>query len=435
VTLASLALLLAAPAAGRQDEPPPAPVRKAPSTLFVLVHVRNKNLDADTVKNTFKVAAQKLGDADVDIRIDVLEPQFYRRLQSLAATLDSPRTSEAVPGKPFVRQIGSRGDRIEWELNLNRGDKAPRMLVTAVDLISTGKDGKTTKRTIRPTRYRDLKAEMSGTADPGVFHVRLSATEAPVKFVVHGETVKGKAILPAPEGDWAQTERYYVVVVRNLRADHQALLTKVQDPNEVADPLDDAVIDQGLTFVFASYGFKLPGIGTFDGNDYVPFLTRLEGRTVARVWMLFPLTEKEAERQLKRYARLGPQALSKAIRATDPVWAAGKQPVVSDTSPPRWIELPPKFGKDLVGRPPVIGYSQRITLENVRALAKKYPRARRLVVYEFQPRPTDEPQAVLFEGSSGGSVRVTSEEVKEWAAGIAGVAAKAPKEEGKKKSP
>ncbi len=400
-------VLVSASLARRSADPTPPPV---PSSLFVLVQVRNKHVSEDQVRLTFQAAARKLGSKEARVEIRELNPELYRELQNLTNRLES--THEAVEaGKPYVRQKATTG-KVEYELNLNK----PGMVLQELELISE-KDGKKETRKFKPTNAGDKSAVVVPTALPQVYTVRLEPGEAVASFVARGVVLQkpGERQPVEIRGSWPQPENHYLVAMRNFTGNHQDLL-KIIQTDQVPNPLEDAILGQDLTFVFASYGFKLPRTGTFDGNDYIPFLTTLARRKPARVWMLFPLTDEECTEAGKTYGSLKPDALPRAIRQAHPAWArANPQLAVAPQQPPRWIELPFDSNRG--------GFTRRLELKDVRQLQAKYPTARRLIVYEFDDGETQEAIAQEDERTRK-LVYALEQDVKEWPGGIAEVVRK-----------
>jgi len=430
LTALALVLCLAVTAGGRQDPsgPGPAPAPAAnPSNLFVLVHVKNKELRPDQLRGTFRAALKVLRDPSAEVHVQSLEPDFFRSLQDLTENLNA--IGSGVPkDKPFVRQKKATGGKVEWELNLNRKGTLTGLVVRELEIFLADKDGKEKgKKTLKPTGTGP-DAEMSPTPSRDVFIVRLPATEVPKRFIVRGVHQKKDVELSGP---WGETERYYLVMLKNFSGNHKELMETIKKKTMPA-PLTDAVVGQGLTFLFASAGFTLPVTGSFSGNEYIPFMSQLpERENVRRVWMLFPLTEEQAEKELKRYQKFDVDTLPAEIRKNNPAWA-DENPVltVSDKTPARWIELP---STSVDGR---AGFSRRVRLENFRGLHAKYPAARRLLVYEYMlgddPRKPDLIQAVgVPSKETGEQVFLVNEEIKEWPAGIAKLAGTAGGKDGK----
>ncbi len=377
-----------------------------PTSLFVLVHVRNKQLSENQVRLTFQAAARKVGSKETRVEIRNLKPELYRELQNLTNKLESV-SDRSAPGQPYVRQKAS-SDKIEYELNLN----TPGMVLTELELNLPGK-----KSIVKPSNRNDARAVILPTALPGVFTVRIDPGSAPTSFVARGVLLKkpGERQPVEIKGDWPQPEMFYLVALRNFSGSHQELLRIIQT-DQVPNPLEDAILGQDLTFVFASYGFKLPRTGTFDGNDYIPFLSNLARRKPARVWMLFPLDKARCAEAVKTYGSLKSDELPREIRKSNPALAKDNQRLtLSATQPARWIELP--FDQDKGG------FTRRLELKDARELYGKYPTASRLVVYEFDDGETQEAIAQEDE-TTHKAVYALEQEVKEWPAGIADAARK-----------
>jgi hypothetical protein len=430
--VAVLALMAAWTAGPRSQEDPPGDkpgVKKdeptapqASSTVFVLVHMKKKTMAPDELEQTFKEAADKLKSPGATVAVRPLEPQFYRALQNLTEKLENTR--EALDSdKPTVRQRGAEG-KIEWELALN----TPGFTLSELDLLSTDKDGKVAnKHTLKPdTASRsDAVLRRRSLDRGGVWSVRLDPSEVPNRFVARGtlfDEKGGRKDNYEITGNWEEMEHYYLVALKNFTGSHKDLLKKVTDKTKdgVTNPLDDAVPGQDLTFVFASLGFSLSRPGSFEENRYIPVLSSIEGRNPTRVWIRFPLTRKEAEDELKKYSAMKITEVSKAIRDNKPVWAdENKTLTLTPEGSAQWIELPFNEKKQ--------GFSRELELKGIAGLATKYPNAHRLVVYEGGSKEQGVVIIVAGRGQDNAQERgakVVAEEVKEWAPGIADLAAK-----------
>src|SRR5205807_776242 len=101
---------------------------------------------------------------------------------------------------------------------------------------------------------------------------------------------------------WPETDRYFVIILRNFKGNRNLLFTTVQDGNQVPNPLTQVRLGPDLMFVFANLGINTPRAGSaIDENDLVTQVLGLRGRKVRRVWMLFPLTEASARQMKEQY--------------------------------------------------------------------------------------------------------------------------------------
>ena len=149
---------------------------------------------------------------------------------------------------------------------------------------------------------------------PGVYSLKLEADE-PLSYeanvVTLGEKPKNMS------GRWPNSDRYYVITMKNFRGKKDALFNALQDETKVANPLDSIRLGSDLVFVFANLG----ALGAeedddvFAGNNLILGAPPPRGRRTARGWILFPLTDAERKKELEKYEKIkDPRELVEAIR-------------------------------------------------------------------------------------------------------------------------
>lgn len=194
------------------------------------------------------------------------------------------------------------------------------------------------------------------------------------------------------KGDWVKGDKYYMVTMREFQGDRDALFRAIQDKRIVADPFKGVELKNDLIFAFARLRAgdvrARPSVVDKDNNIDIR-IESLEDRAPARVWIYFPLDEKsmiEARDTLRKKSGVD---LSAEIRKN--AVPATQASLVNSKDGPKWYELPP--------RPTPEGilpseFERKIKLDDLGGLVDKYPKAYKLVVWEFDDK-VNPPQAIL----------------------------------------
>jgi hypothetical protein len=238
---------------------------------------------------------------------------------------------------------------------------------------------------------------------PGRYALKPEANDEPVEY--EAEVVELGQAPQKMEGKWAVMDRYYVVTMNNFRGNRDHLFKVVQDPNQVANPLDGVRLGSDLVFVFAnleSSAATLEG-DLISGNNLTVNVQPARGRATARVWMLFPLTEEQAKAKATELSKIeSAKTLSQEIRK-NAVFATTEQTVGPET-PAKWLELESQqAGKS---------FRRVIPLKDFKELLAKYPNAWRLLVWEFDDGT---PSAIeVTHPQTGKRTYTVDKEIKEW---------------------
>jgi hypothetical protein len=232
--------------------------------------------------------------------------------------------------------------------------------------------------------------------EPGRYAFRPDTTRTPLDFtaVVDERDEKTRELIRGKElkGSWPDADKFYVVTLRNYRdrfnqrADHEALMRAIeQGQTNEANPLTITRLGGDQVFLFAD----LTGEGVTPDEDYIKgnkLTLRAPGlpnRSPRRVWMLFPLTEKDQEAAVAQYADAATTDLPQEIRKN--AISADTPYTFTPDSAAKWLELAPDPGRP--GR-----FSREITLDNVKGLIEKYPSIWRVTAWEFEkPGPDGRP--------------------------------------------
>jgi hypothetical protein len=210
------------------------------------------------------------------------------------------------------------------------------------------------------------------------------------------------------KGDWPKTDKCFVVTMKNFQGDRKLLFDTIQNPKLVANPLKNVRLGNDLVFAFASLNSDAAKRqrGRIGADSQLTItIETLPERNPKRVWVYFPLNEKQMADALSKFRKFEGADLPTEIRKTE----AGIDVKVGPADTPKWFELPARSTP--VGVDPS-EFIRKVKLDNLPGLAKAYPRAWMLVVWEFDnggPR-----SAIKVEDAKGNPVFVLEQELEEW---------------------
>jgi hypothetical protein len=210
------------------------------------------------------------------------------------------------------------------------------------------------------------------------------------------------------KGDWPKTDKCFVVTMKNFQGDRKALFDTIQNPKLVANPLKNVRLGSDLVFAFASLNSDAAKRqrGRIGADSQLTItIETLPERSPKRVWVYFPLNDKQMAEALKNFRKFEGVELSTEIRKAQ----AGPDAKVGPTDTPKWFELPPRPTPEGVEPSEFI---RKIKLENMPELAKAYPRVWMLVVWEFDNLGSR--SAIKVEDAKGVPVFVLEQELEEW---------------------
>lgn len=389
-------------AAAQEPKPDaqPAPVRvigrPGETTLFMMVrtgpHLTPANLTS-TLEQGLSAAKCTIDGKPI---IRPVSPAVFEELEGL--THD---TADTVAGAKVTKGFGVRRllsrDAL-WEFRLN----TPSQILKKLTIKYRSSEGKTHDKEYAPTSTLD-DGPLT-LVSPGVYSLKLEADE-PISYeaqvVALGqkpETVSGK---------WPNSDRYYVITMKNFRGDKDRLFAALQDETKVANPLDSIRLGSDLVFVFANLG----ALGAdedddvFAGNNLILGAPPPRGRLTARGWILFPLSQAEMTKEHEKYEKIkDPRELVETIRKN--AVRATEVAEITPASPARWIEL--AVQRD--GR-----FRREAPLKDFRGLLDKYPSVFGLIVWEFE-NAEGLRSAIMMKlpGAAGGTSFVREKEIRNW---------------------
>jgi len=395
-------MALLASEASAQDPPEVKPILKIGGTsslgdaaLFMMVRTR-PDLTEKEILGTLKRGLEKAGcTLDGEPLIRPIRPTIYEEFESLI-NQTTAGTSPEADGLLTPRLIPAREVLYEFRL------KEPTQILKSL---------KVTYKTAGVKEYEpkdprtDPQAPLTLTA-LGRYALRPEPKDEALRYEAVVSTLGSKDEVVTDR--WPESDRYFVIIMRNFKGNRNLMFATVQDGNQVPNPLTQVRLAPDLMFVFANLGINTPRSGTaIDDNDLVTQVLGLRGRKVRRIWMLFPLGEDNCRQKRDEYNKLDSDQLSQEIRKNQ--YPPGAKVEVGPSSAPRWIELGDLGNGEVFGR--------RIPLKELSNLKQKYPRVYRLLVWEFDDGRTA-PGAIAVQNPDGRRVWLIDEEVREWATAL-----------------
>lgn len=351
-------------------------------TLYILIDVKN-NRTIGQILDTLEIGATKTVPPctfDKPISYRPLPPAFVRQFGALTGTVQANQQVAANESNTHFTEVSYEPP--VWQIDVD-----PNKRIESLEVKYQSGKSATFKPDVTGARDAPLTLLFRGR-----YALRLDDKEVPESYSMTLRNTFSGDTSPQTESSkpWPQGERSYLIALTNFKGDYQQLFKVIRrqrgGPNFVASPFDYVNLDQELTFSQVTLGGTPPRRGVSYDNllhRYTPTVDALSGETVARVWMKFPLTAEEAQAELATLRALKDpyKSLPEQIRQENPSWAASKQmPVVAGGTElkPRWYELP-----DVASPPRGESFRRTIQLRNLRELQKKYPKAYRLLVWEF----------------------------------------------------
>ncbi len=217
------------------------------------------------------------------------------------------------------------------------------------------------------------------------------------------------------KGEWPKGDKYFVVTMRNFVGDRKKLFEVIQDPKQVANPLDSVELGSDVLLAFASLNSSVPPGGDAgpDAEGYLNlWVENLRNRNPRRAWVYFPLDQQAMEKARAEYRKFDSLALPKEIRNKQV--PADQMATVAPTDEPKWYELTPNPGRD-GGLPQT--FSRKVKLDKIPEFTEKYPRLFMLVVWEFQADDNSAPEAIQVRTPNDERVFVLERERQGWQKG------------------
>lgn len=218
------------------------------------------------------------------------------------------------------------------------------------------------------------------------------------------------------KADWPKSDKCFIVTLRNFRGDRKLLFDTIQNPRLVANPLKDVRLGNDLVFAFASLNSDAAKRqrGKIGADSQLAItIETLPERSPKRVWVYFPLNEKQVAEAVKDYRKFEGTEMPGEIRKLQALPDAK----VGPDTPAKWFELPPR------PTPPGIDpteFTRKVKLENLPQLAQNYPRVWMLVVWEFDNGGAQ--SAIKVQDPKGDHVFFLDQELDEWKKELEGVA-------------
>lgn len=390
IALAALILSGLALAAPASQTPRPA---AGEDDLTLTLMIRTKpDTSRKEIEDILKVGMTAAGGQYDKLNVDPVPAAVFDALSRLMDRAGADLPAAAIEGGIDVRQLPVRGTM--WEFRLPKTRQSLRELT-----IEYRKAG--------AKKYRADAADENDRLTlivPGSYAVRILPDDDPVKYTADVVEVGQGAQKIAKE--WPQLPRYWAVRLTNFRGSTvKALFDVLRDPKKMGTPIKDIEPIRNFTFAFANWNWEG---GNFDdtemnGHIFIPRVSGIPPLVTRRVWMLFPLTRKEADDALAAYRKHGFLELPQEIRKA-PTAAYGQEFTVDATKGARWFELLDKGSGN--------GFSREVPLSDFRQLLTRYDQFWRLLVWEFDMGGAKQAQGVKDPADMRRTVYVLAQEIK-----------------------
>lgn len=240
---------------------------------------------------------------------------------------------------------------------------------------------------------------------PGVYTMPIPADDEVLSY--KAKLLDRGVDQPEIKGDMDLGPKYYTVRINGFVGDQKKVFEFVSNSDTIANKLVNIEPIKDYSFVFANLGtqdsVQKPPID--DKNVYYPRVSQVRGANARRVWILFPLTEAEAEAEKAKFKKLDFLELPKEIRKNSEEITIGKNAELGADSKAKWFEL--TTGLDIQN------FSRGIRLNDLPKMQEKFGTWHRLVVYEFDDGKNP-PQAIRVRDElTGQSTYVIDEIVRE----------------------
>jgi hypothetical protein len=349
---------------------------------------------------------------DTRARIDVTP--VPRSVHDELAKLISrgPIASRPQAGEILVEPFA--GDSLLWEITT--GD--PDTYITAIDLTFKGSDGQTATKHYDAAEKTRTEAALRYYR-PGQYLLKLETSISPRTAEL---TLKKAGGQPRKVTiTWPVSDRYFIVSLENFAGDARQLTGALMDKNVMGTPFKSVGPVEPMSLVLADLRAMISSVTkSWNGNTFEVQIPGLRDAKTTRVWVLFPLTREQKDRELAEInARIesgSSQDLSKAIRTRSMPARPGQAYVMRPDTEPKWYEL--TGGEDK----PFRGDFTLAAIDQWKAKGR-LPECYWLIVYEFGEGEEATPNPVQKERVIEG-VRETfpvyayDEEVPEWPTGI-----------------
>jgi len=158
------------------------------------------------------------------------------------------------------------------------------------------------------------------TRTPGVYSIKLPKGFSPERYKAHVRN-QTKPIQSPEEvilADWPQPGMHCLITIPEFEGSVDRLKKTCKNPAYFENPINISDVVKSVRFLHANIGDVKPGDSvTIDGQTITLEFRKPDNREPKRVWIKFPLTRKQAEKEALRLEELGrsdPRNISADIR-------------------------------------------------------------------------------------------------------------------------
>jgi hypothetical protein len=379
VVLALLLMGMGGTERAQEFQPPPPTLESKAVLLWVRV---GANVTKQDIENNLKLSLDEGSFSWGAVDIEPVPRQTYEFMEKVLRGGETPRVAPpaAAVGEVQLRELSTG----EWEVRLEEPTQSLEKMEVHFQDKETPQvfERGAVEQANRPTLIR-----------PGVYAIRLGG-EQPTKYVA---TIANRGVKQDKplEGTWPKRDRYYAIALKQFEGKQEELLEVLRGKGGfLSEPFVDLKPTEKYTLAFASWKTDAASAPdpVFVDNSYTPHFRGIRGKKTKRVWLLFPLTQQDAEKLSRQYAGYGTIQMMEEINNEKPFnkAPASAELTVDGTTPAHWFELSPrdKDGEQI--------FTRSIPLKEWTGLHNKYPSFWQLVVWEFDT-PGMTPQAIRVE--------------------------------------
>jgi hypothetical protein len=363
----------------------------APAEDFLIVirtgpDIKPSNVE-DAVVNALKATAKE--------GVTTVGPPLFR---TISAADYNAYNRLGNPDAPLVPLPSQRKDTIEvrqlpaatptWEFNLLGA--TPQQL-SKLEVTYTDAPDKPVALT--PTRKKDDPLTLTQF---GSYVLKPVEGKQPLNYKASVREIGGTED-KVLSGDWPQGDNFFLIRLKGFKGNREVLADAIKDPKKTGGTALEAFnIKTDVTLAVGEAGAAddEPEDDLIDGNKLWVSVPQLRRNSANRVWMRFPLDDTQMDTELAELNALSANKLSDHIRKIGPRMA-GQPVVITPDSKPMWIEVPliaretpdqPKLKGGTFGRMLNLNSadSAAVTPASYEKLLATFPKANRIVVYEFE---------------------------------------------------
>ncbi len=351
------------PAPGSPAPGSPAPGSPAPGKTQRLILVVEAPGDKSTedVREMFQRAVRNTADTTYSsVRVQPITKLVHDSIKRFTEANAGPEVVYAGAGE--VQQltaelpdgVDKQPSASRWEVRVEPFTSVSRVKLNYGE-AEAGKDPPMAVEYVAKPRS-EAAAEFRFYA-PGIYILSLARTDLPTSYQLETQAETAKEPNWGPKRPWPQTGRFYFVQMEDFSGDQSRLFATLKDAKIMGNAAQTVSEPKAVSITSINYTIQqIVDSGRVDALHYQIIEAKPEAIFPKRVWLFFPLTKEQQQKQLEEWnvaARTvdGRKALLDKIKA-EAVKSDEKAKVPVDGAP-RWYELPARSASDSAA-PPIL---------------------------------------------------------------------------------